>query len=119
MWAEDHDDVRNKVNTAVPGIWYGIWNKGVYSIAKRQGEAEGKELETTIIPSGKYAVFMSDFGGFAGNVLPKMREQIFDSWLADSGYKQTVDYEVEVYHLFSQSEKHKRHYEIWIPVIKK
>jgi AraC family transcriptional regulator len=119
MWADDHDDVQNKVNKAVPGIWYGIWNKGVYTIAKRQGEAEGKELENIIIPSGKYAVFMSDFGGFAGVVLPKLREQIFDSWLADSAYKQTADYEVEVYHLFPKSEKHKRHYEIWIPVIKK
>jgi len=119
MWAEDHDDVRNKVSKAVPGIWYGIWNKGVYSIAKRQGEAEGKELENIIIPSGKYAVFMSNSGGFAGVVLPKMREQIFDSWLADSVYKQTEDYEVEVYYLFSTSEKHKRHYEIWIPVINK
>jgi AraC family transcriptional regulator len=119
MWAEDHDDVRNKVSKAVPGIWYGIWNKGVYSIAKRQGEAEGKELENIIIPSGRYAVFMSDSGGFAGVVLPKMREQIFDSWLADSVYKQTEDYEVEVYHLFSTSEKPKRHYEIWIPVINK
>ena len=119
MWAEDHDDARNKVNATVPGIWYGIWNKGIYSIAKRQGEAEGKELETIIIPSGKYAAFMSDSGGFAGVVLPKMREQIFDSWLPDSGYRQTEDYELEVYHLFSQSEKHKRRYEIWIPVISK
>lgn len=119
MWADDHDDVQNKVNTAVPGIWYGIWNKGVYSIAKKQGEAERKELETIVIPSGKYAVFTSDFGGFAGDVLPKLREQIFDSWLADSSYKQTADYEVEVYHLFPKSEKHKRYYEIWIPVIKK
>jgi AraC family transcriptional regulator len=119
MWADNHDDVRNKVNTTVPGIWHGIWNKGVYSIAKRQGEADGKELEHIIIPSGKYAVFMSDFGGFAGVVLPKLREQIFDSWIADSVYKQTADYEVEVYYLFSRTEKHKRHYEIWRPVLKK
>ena len=119
MWADDHDDVQNKVNIVVPGIWYGIWNNGVYSIAKRQGEAEGKGLESIMIPSGKYAVFTSNFGGFAGDVLPKLREQIFDSWLADSGYKQTADFEVEVYHLFPKSDKHKRHYEIWIPVIKK
>jgi AraC family transcriptional regulator len=119
MWAEHHDDVQNKVSPVVPGTWYGIWNKGIYSIAKKKGEAEGKELENIVIPSGKYAVFMSDFGGFAGVVLPKLREQIFDSWLADSGYEQTIDYEVEVYYLFSQTEKQKRHYEIWIPVMRK
>ncbi|MEA4890351.1 MAG: GyrI-like domain-containing protein [Clostridiaceae bacterium] len=117
MWADDHDDVQNKVNTVIPGVWYGIWNNGVYSIARRQGETEGKGLKSIVIPSGQYAAFTSDFGGFAGDVLPKLREQIFDSWLADSGYKQAVDYEIEVYHLFPKSEKYKRQYEIWIPII--
>ncbi len=117
MWADEHDDVQNKVNTVIPGVWYGIWNNGVYSIAKRQGEAGGKGLKSIVIPSGKYAVFTSDLGGFAGDVLPKLREQIIDSWLADSGCKQAGDYEIEVYHLFPKSEKHKRQYEIWIPII--
>ena len=31
-------------------------------------------------------------------------------------YKQTEDYEVEVYYLYPKNEKHKRHYEIWIPI---
>ena len=31
-------------------------------------------------------------------------------------YKQTDDYEVEVYYLFPKAEKHKRHYEIWLPI---
>lgn len=73
-------------------------------------------LTDIIIPSGKYAVFSTDFGGFAGDVLPKLREQIFDCWLPDSGYKQTDDYEVEIYYLNPKTEKYKRHYEICIPI---
>ena len=116
MWSNQHDDVQNQVCTTVEGVWYGIWNKGTYSIAKKADEIDNISLTDITIPSGKYAVFSSDFGGFAGDVLPKLREHIIDCWLPDSGYKQTDDYEVEVYYLYPKSQKHKRHYEIWIPI---
>ena len=116
MWADHHDDIQNKVCQKIEGVWYGIWNKGVYSIAKKTGEVDNSQLESIKIPSGKYAVFSTNCGGFAGDELPKLRSQIFENWLVDSGYIQTDDYEIEIYYLFSKSEKHKRHYEIWIPV---
>lgn len=118
MWADDHEDVQNKVCTIIPGIWYGIWDKGTYWIAKPQKDVSNGQLNDVIIEKGKYAVFTTGFGGFAGDELPKLRKLIFDSWLIDSGYKQTRDYEIEVYHLFPKSEKNKRYYEIWIPVEK-
>ena len=117
MWSNQHDDVQNQVCKTVEGVWYGIWDKGIYSIAKQADEvSDNPSLTDIIIPSGKYAVFSTDFGGFAGDLLPKLREQIFDCWLPDSGYKQSDDYEVEVYYLYPKTEKHKRHYEIWIPI---
>ena len=116
MWSNQHDDVQNQICKTVEGVWYGIWNKGTYSIAKKADEIDNPSLSNITIPSGKYAVFSTDFGGFAGDVLPKLREQIFDCWLLDSGYKQTDDYELEVYYLDPKDKKHKRHYEIWIPI---
>lgn len=53
-----------------------------------------------------------------GDVLPKLRERIFDCWFPDSEYEQTHDYEVEIYYLYPKNEKNKRYYEIWIPIIK-
>jgi len=119
MWADDHDNVQNKISTNIPGIWYGIWDAGTYSIARAAQDVTGKELDEITIPSGLYAVFNTGFGGFAGNELPKLREQIFGAWLADSDYVPAADYEVEIYHLFPKTEKHKRHYELWIPISKK
>ncbi len=116
IWSNQHDDVQNQVCKTVEGVWYGIWNNGIYSIAKKADEIDNPSLANITIPSGKYAVFSTDFGGFAGDVLPKLREQIFDCWLPDSGYKQMEDYEVEVYYLYPKDKKHKRHYEIWVPI---
>ena len=116
MWSNQHDDVQNQVCKTVEGVWYGIWDKGTYSIAKKADEIDNPSLTSITIPSGKYAVFSTNFGGFAGDVLPKLREEIFDCWLLDSGYKQSNDYEVEVYYLYPKDEKHKRHYEIWVPI---
>lgn len=117
MWSNQHDDIQNQVCTTVEGVWYGIWDKGTYAIAKQADEvSDNPSLSNITIPSGKYAVFSTDFGGFAGVVLPKLREQIFDCWLPDSGYTQTDDYEIEVYYLYPKDKKHKRHYEIWIPI---
>ena len=47
---------------------------------------------------------------------PKLREQIFKNCFLSLDYKQTNDYEVEVYYLYPKTEKHKRHYEIWVPI---
>lgn len=119
MWGVEYDDYMKKIDSEIPGTWYGIWNGGTYSIAKRAEKVSKDCLEDVIIPAGTYAVFSTGFGGFAGDELPRLRELIFDSWLADSGYVQTHDYEVEVYYLFPESEKYKRHYEIWVPIEKK
>lgn len=117
MWSNQHDDVQNQICKKVEGVCYGIWDKGTYSIAKEANEVSDNHYITGItIPSGRYTVFSTDFGGFAGDVLPKLREQIFDCWLPDSDYKQSDDCEVEVYYLYPKTEKHKRHYEIWIPI---
>lgn len=116
MWSNQHDDVQNQVCTTVEGIWYGIWDNGVYSITKKANELISPNLESITILAGKYAVFLTEFGGFAGDILPKLREQIFDCWMPDSGYKQASDYELEVYYLYPKTEKQKRHYEIWIPI---
>lgn len=117
MWSNQHDDVQNQVCKTVEGVWYGIWNNGIYSIAKEANKIDDNpSLASITIPSGKYAVFSTDFGGFAGDVLPKLREQIFDCWLPDSGYTQTDDYEIEVYYLYPKPEKYKRHYEMWLPI---
>jgi len=118
MWADHHDDIQNKVCTTIPGIWYGIWDNSTYWIAKPQEDITIGHLDNVSIEKGKYAAFTTGFGGFAGDELPKLRELIFDSWLTDSGYVQTSDYEIEVYHLFPKSEKRKRYYEIWIPIEK-
>lgn len=116
MWSNQHDDIQNQVCTTVEGVWYGIWDNGVYSITKKANELISPNLESITILAGKYAVFSTDFGCFAGDALPKLRESIFDCWLPDSGYEQASDYEVEVYYLYPKNEKHKRHYEIWIPI---
>lgn len=116
MWSNQHDDVQNQVCQTVEGVWYGIWDNGIYSIANEANEIDNPSLADITIPSSKYTMFSTDFSGFAGYVLPKLREQIFDCWLTDSGHKQVNDYEIEVYYLYPKTEKHKRHYEIWIPV---
>ena len=116
MWSNQHDDIQNQICKTVEGVWYGIWNNGIYSIAKKADGIDNPSLTSITTPSCKYAVFSTAFGGFAGDVLPKLREQIFDYWLLDSGYRQIDDYEVEVYYLYPKTEKHKRHYEIWIPI---
>lgn len=118
MWADHHDDVQNKVSTDVPGTWYGVWDAGKYAIARAKQDVNGEGLDEITIPAGTYAVFNTGAGGFAGDELPKLREQVFGAWLADSGFIPAADCEVEVYHLFPKTEKSKRYYELWIPVKK-
>lgn len=57
-------------------------------------------------------MFYTEHGGFAGSEFPKLRAQIFDSWLPDAGYQQARDLEIEVYHLYAKDEKEKRHSEL-------
>ena len=118
MWSDQYEAVWKKVSDSAPGLWYAVWNHGIYSITKSAGEVENDELETVVVPAGTYAVFTSECGGFAGEELPKLREYAFSSWLSESGYSQTGDFEVEVYHLFAREERAKRQYELWIPVKK-
>jgi transcriptional regulator (araC/xylS family) len=118
MWGIEYDEYMQKINCENSGTWYGIWDSNKYWIAKAENEAATADTEQCEIPAGTYAAFSTDCGGFAGDELPKLRELIFDSWLPDSGYIQTCDYEIEVYHLYPKNEKHKRYYEIWIPVKK-
>ena len=43
-------------------------------------------LEKIKIKSGKYAVFTTDKGGYAGDELSKTHDLIFNSWLKDTQY---------------------------------
>ena len=120
MWADTEDFVPKKISDGFDGIWYGIWDSGRYSIARKKELATGKNLEKLIIPAGKYAAFTTGKGGYAGTEIPALRELVFDSWLKSSGYKQTYDFELEVYHLATDREERRknRFYEIWIPIEK-
>ena len=120
MWRKDQDDLLTRICQEIPGTWYGLWDKGRYWIAKPETEAIQDETETVSIPAGTYAVFTTERGGMAGDELRRLREQIFDSWLPSSGYRQVGDMEVEVYHLYPlqpNEERLKRYYELWIPVV--
>ncbi len=118
MWAQDLDFVPGKICEGFDGVWYGIWDKGRYAIAREKEDVSGEKLEKQSIPAGLYAKFITEKGGYAGDALPRLRDLIFNSWLPDSGYKLSGDYEVEVYHLCTDREKRRknRYYEIWIPV---
>ena len=118
MWDEKKDYLPLNVSAEWEGVWYGIWDAGKYAIAREKADATGKNLEDSVIPAGLYAAFRTERGGRAEEELRKLHDLIFDSWLPDSGYEQTADFEVEVYHLFSDREvrRKNRYYEIWIPV---
>ena len=116
MWADHHDNAMGRISMDYKGEWFGIWNNGIFWIARRPALADGPgDLADVSIPKGSYAVFRTGCGGYAGDELPKLRGEIFGAWLAGSGYRQTRDYEIEVYHL-APSEKEKRWYELWIPI---
>lgn len=59
------------------------WNfeNGKYSIARKKEDVEFDGLEKIKIKSGKYAVFTTDKGGYAGDELSKTHDLIFNSWL--------------------------------------
>ena len=114
---DHHDNTPGLISTTYPGTWFGIWDAGTYSVAREAQDIDGTgPLEDTAIPGGTYAVFRTGYGCYAGDELPRLRAQIFEAWLGGSGFRQTRDYEVEVYHLMPKAEKAKRYYEIWVPV---
>lgn len=118
MWSVDAEHYPEKICNGYDGIWYGIFDNGSYSIARKEEDVEYSNLEKIIIPSGKYAVFTTEKGGYAGTELPKLHDLIFNSWLASSNYKIKNEYVIEVYHLATDRvERGKnRYYEMWIPI---
>ena len=119
MWAVDEEHYPEKICMGYDGIWYGIFNNGEYSIARNKTDVEYDNLEKITIPSGKYAVFTTEKGGYAGTELPKLHDLIFNSWLKSTDYKIKKEYIVEVYHLATdKAERRKnRYYEMWIPLV--
>lgn len=121
LWAEDGQHIPKKICDGYDGIWYAIWSNSSYTIARDKSNCTENNLEKMVIPKGKYAVFTTDKGGYAGDELPKLHNHVFDCWLPNSGYELTSDFELEVYHLKTDRQKRRkeRYYEIWIPVKEK
>ncbi len=129
MWTDRGDNIPERIcegqfnhhdSTSFDGIWFGLWQDGRYTIARRKDDVKDASLEKQIIPAGTYACFTSERGGYAGREIPKLFELVFDSWLPASGYKLKSDTIVEVFHLWTKREQRKenRYYELWIPVTK-
>lgn len=118
MWSVDAEHYPERICNGYDGTWYGIWDNGNYSIARNEEDVEYNNLEKITIPSGKYAVFTTEKGGYAGTELPRLHDLIFNSWLPNSNYKIKKEYIIEVYHLATDKvERRKnRYYEMWIPI---
>lgn len=118
MWSVDAEHYPEKICNGYDGVWYGIWNNGLYSIARNENDVEYNNLEKIFIAQGKYAVFTTEKGGWAGAELPRLHDLIFNSWLPNSNYKIKKEYIIEVYHLATdKAERRKnRYYEMWIPI---
>lgn len=118
MWSNDYEHYPEKICQGYDGIWYGIFENGKYSIARKKEDVEFNGLEKIKIKSGKYAVFTTDKGGYAGDELSKMHDLIFNSWLKDTQYNIKREYIIEVFHLATDGEKRRknRYYEIYIPI---
>lgn len=69
--------MENKPETLLRGVWFGVYHNGRYAVARNACDAAQSCAENVAIPAGTYAVFTSEKGGFAGNILPRMREEIF------------------------------------------
>lgn len=118
MWSIDYEHYPEKICQGYDGIWYGIFENGKYSIARKKKDVEFDGLEKIKIKSGKYAVFTTDKGGYAGDELSKTHDLIFNSWLKDTQYNIKREYIIEVFHLATDREKRRknRYYEIYIPI---
>ena len=118
MWSIDYEHYPEKICQGYDGIWYGIFENGKYSIARKKEDVEFNGLEKIKIKSGKYAVFTTDKCGYAGDELSKMHDLIFNSWLKDTQYNIKREYIIEVFHLATDRAKRRknRYYEIYIPI---
>lgn len=118
MWSIDYEHYPEKICQGYDGIWYGIFENGKYSIARKKEDVGFDGLEKIKIKSGKYAVFTTDKGGYAGDELSKTHDLIFNSWLKDTQYNIKREYIIEVFHLATDREKRRknRYYEIYIPI---
>ena len=118
MWSIDYEHYPEKICQGYDGIWYGIFENGKYSIARKKEDVGCDGLEKIKIKSGKYAVFTTDKGGYAGDELSKTHDLIFNSWLKDTQYNIKREYIIEVFHLATDREKRRknRYYEIYIPI---
>ncbi len=107
-----------KGNQAYDGVWYALWRNGRYLIGRERELTQAEGLERQTIPAGKYAVFISEKGGYAGDEIPKLFSLIFDSWLPTSGYRRRGEDIIEVYHLWTDkaTRKENRYYEVWLPI---
>lgn len=121
MWSDECRHLPERICDGYDGIWYALWTNSSYSIARDKSNCTKPDLKKISVPSGRYAVFTTDKGGYAGDELPKLHEQIFDSWLPNSDYTASSDFELEVYHLATDkaTRRKERYYEIWIPVTEK
>lgn len=118
MWSSDYEHYPEKICQGYDGIWYGIFENGKYSIARKKEDVEFDGLEKIKIKSGKYAIFTTDKGGYAGDELSKTHDLIFNSWLKDTQYNIKREYIIEVFHLATDKAKRRknRYYEIYIPI---
>lgn len=118
MWSVDCEHIPEKISDGYDGTWYGIWHNNRYLIAREKADCQSDNLEKHVIPAGRYIVFTTERGGYAGEELPKLHNEIFNSYLPDSPYSLVSDYELEVYHLFTdRTERRKnRYYEIRLPI---
>lgn len=131
MWSELEEDVPGKISQAqwnqpgsqaMDGVWYGLWQKGRYLIAREKSWVKAPDmLEIQTIPAGTYAAFRTKPGGLAWEEIPRAFEEIFQAWFPASDYRQKGDLVIEVYHLWTDKEqrKKKRYYEVWVPVERK
>ena len=118
MWSNDYEHYPEKICQGYDGIWYGIFENGKYSIARKKEDVGLDGLEKIKIKSGKYAVFITDKGGYAGDELSKTHDLIFNSWVKDTQYNIKREYIIEVFHLATDKAKRRknRYYEIYIPI---
>lgn len=118
MWSNDYEHYPEKICQGYDGIWYGIFENGKYSIARKKEDVGLDGLEKIKIKSGKYAVFITDKGGYTGDELSKTHDLIFNSWLKDTQYNIKREYIIEVFHLATDKAKRRknRYYEIYIPI---
>jgi len=130
MWTEDYDDIPGKLcegrwnqpgNCAYDGEWYGLLCGGRYAITRKEADVKAGDFERFAVPPGRYAVFTSEKGGYAGDVLPRLYELVFGTWFPTSGYRRDGDDVIEIYHLCTDKEerRRKRYYELMVKLADK